>query len=170
MAASSHFHRGAVATTNAHYRPLPADHESMYTGLATSWNNSHGVPRVPLQRSFAAHYLDYAGPSDYVNHSPTSQSTWSANYVRPVPHEWANSLNSLNDGSHTVRLLPYAVEEARATAVPHTIPPPRQDHDATDAAHLIPFNTPGTVYQSAAHQLPPVRAGTGIITPRLTDY
>jgi hypothetical protein len=151
MAASSQFHRRAVATANPHYRPLPGDPEHMYANLATTWNSPHGPSQASIQRPFAGHYLDYAGPSDYVNNPPSSQSTWPANHTRPAAHSWVNSFNPLHVGNHTARLLPYVVPEARAP-VPHTIPSECHPQHSTDVAQMVPFNAPEPLYRLSVHQ------------------
>jgi hypothetical protein len=169
MAASSQYHRGAAASANSHYRPLPGGHEHMYTNLATAWNGSHGFPRVGAPSAYLQRYLDYAGPSDYVNHHPSAQHAWPASQLATAPHEWTNPIN--NDASYTVRQPPYVKDEARPT-VPHASPRARQQHHASSITHNVPLDAPGPVYRPVEHQneLHTVRTSNEVVECSLTFH
>lgn len=171
MAASSQYHRGAAATVNSHYRPLPAAHEHMYANLATAWHPPHAFARAAAPTASLPRFLNYPAPSDYVNHHSPAQHTWSTTPLPAPSHEWPSSTT---DASFTARQLPYLDDEARAT-VPQASPPARQHHYASVAAPAVPFNAPGQVYEEVKyrpveqpHGYHPVRSNMDLVQRSLT--
>lgn len=174
MAASSQYHRGAT-TAHSHYHALPGNHEHLYADLTTAWSSSHqGLSRSPapsalLQRygppihRSPAHYVDYSGPGDYVNHQqqpqpqpqPQTEASWGAQYSRPVvslpvsqpvsqpvaqsavhtvSQPWTSGLL---DTAYTPRSLSYDQQDGRLPA-PHINPRPlRQYQIASDSQQPV---------------------------------
>ena len=161
MAASSQYHRGAAAPPS-HYHALSNDHEHLYTGLATSWNSSHGpLSRAPagsalLQRFSPsahrppAHYVDYSGPSDYVGSNPQQQ--WPPAYNRSASQAWSPNVN---ENSFASRSLSYSEADDRSPAPQaNTHSQPSRQHDNTDPS------------QGAHHEHHAATVSTGIYRHR----
>ncbi|KAK7183754.1 hypothetical protein PSPO01_10090 [Paraphaeosphaeria sporulosa] len=144
MAASSQYHRGAIAP-HSHYQALPGNHEHLYADLATSWQGPHGgflrapAPSALLQRFSSpaqrppAHYLDYGGSSDPINPN-LSQPPWSAAYARAAPQEWNPDFN---ESSLSSRSLSYSEADGRQQPVPLADPQPSRQYET---APTVPLN------------------------------
>jgi hypothetical protein len=169
MAASSQYHRGAAATVNSHHRQISGGHEHMYANLATAWNGPHGFARVGAPSAYLQRYIDYyAGPSDYVNPQPPAQHAWPTSHLPTATQPWTGPPDAT---SYPARQLSYADDEARAT-VPHASPTARQLHHESSAAHTVPYNGPGQIYQPVGmkHDHQPVRTSTDVVEHGLTCH